>query len=86
MYTKIAFWSPRCVFELSGTASSGPLNWRFLDLPPRTENAPTQSLQISDRFRDQRRRRTLTGRQNVSTTTKTTPNVYQKARSAFLVL
>jgi hypothetical protein len=73
-------------FDLAGTAGSGSLDWLFLDLPPRTENAFIQSLQIPDRCRDQRRRRTLTERQNVSTSTKTTPNFYQKARSAFLVL
>jgi hypothetical protein len=72
-------------FELPGTAGSGSLDWLFLDLPLRTENDPTQSLQIPDRCRDQRRRRTLTGRQNVSTSTKTTPYFYKKARSAFLL-
>jgi hypothetical protein len=86
MLTKIAFCFLRCVFELSGTAGSGSLDWLFLDLPLLTENGSTQSLQIPDRCRDQRRRRTLTGRQNVSTSTKTTLNFYQKARSAFLVL
>ena len=86
MLTKIAFWSLRCVFELPGTAGSGPLDWLFLDLPLRTENGLTQSLQIPDRCRDQRRRRILTGKQNVSTSTKIPPNFYQKTRSVFLVL
>lgn len=47
-------------FELSGTASSEPLDWLFLDLPLRAENGSTQFLQIPDRHHDQRQRRTLT--------------------------